>query len=255
MSILETMGTQHLVSFDNRSFVLGSLMGKGATASVRRARDQASGEEVAMKVFSKLPGLVALDRLEGESRCLSRINHTSVIGLRGASKAAQLIQGSQQKVQRVPVLAFELASNGELFTSIATGGALPVAAARAVFRQFLNALDACHKASICHRDVSLTEHYGGQQLQPQTWRFGACCANSRRSITYPDSWLLRNMVLAPPEILAGKAHNGFRVDVWEAGVILFIALIGHPPWPAASPSDCWYSVLIHEGTDALWAAH
>ncbi|CAM9322061.1 unnamed protein product [Choristocarpus tenellus] len=230
-------------------------MGKGATASVRRARDQASGEEVAMKVFSKLPGLVALDRLEGEARCLSRINHTSVIGLRGASKAAQLIQGGQQKVQRVPVLALELASNGELFPFIATGGALPGAAARAVFRQLLDALDACHKASICHRDVSLMNIMVDNNFNLKLGDFGhAVQIPAGQSPT-----LIRGScgtgVFAPPEILTGKAHNGFKVDVWAAGVVLFIALTGHPPWSAASPSDCWYSVLIHEGTDAFWAAH
>jgi serine/threonine protein kinase len=47
-----------------------------------------------------------------------------------------------------------------------------------------------------------------------------------------------------PEILASDVpFDGFAIDLWASGVILFIMLVGLPPWEFARPEDPRYKMV------------
>ncbi len=47
-----------------------------------------------------------------------------------------------------------------------------------------------------------------------------------------------------PEILASDGpFDGFAIDLWATGVILFIMLVGLPPWEFARPEDPRYKMV------------
>lgn len=46
-----------------------------------------------------------------------------------------------------------------------------------------------------------------------------------------------------PEIIARKPYNGAEVDMWSAGVVLFIMLCGSPPFEVAARSDWWFNAI------------
>ena len=47
-----------------------------------------------------------------------------------------------------------------------------------------------------------------------------------------------------PEILASeKPFDGFAIDLWAVGIILFIMLVGLPPWEFARPEDPRYKMV------------
>ena len=52
-----------------------------------------------------------------------------------------------------------------------------------------------------------------------------------------------------PEILQGKGYEGFAVDIWSAGVVLFAMAYGTVPFKASSMSEL--HKLIIKGTYTL----
>lgn len=48
-----------------------------------------------------------------------------------------------------------------------------------------------------------------------------------------------------PEILQNKLpFDGFAIDLWGAAIILFIMLVGQPPWPLASYESPNYQMVV-----------
>jgi len=43
-----------------------------------------------------------------------------------------------------------------------------------------------------------------------------------------------------PEIYRGEKYSGEKVDIFAAGVILFIMTVGHPPFSNANELDLYY---------------
>tara|TARA_B110000305_G_scaffold86865_1_gene97822 strand:+ start:368 stop:889 length:522 start_codon:yes stop_codon:yes gene_type:complete len=58
-----------------------------------------------------------------------------------------------------------------------------------------------------------------------------------------------------PEILSKQNYSGSSVDVWSAGVVLFIMLTGNPPFQIADNTDWWFSTIITGRLDRFWRAH
>lgn len=51
-----------------------------------------------------------------------------------------------------------------------------------------------------------------------------------------------------PEILkSSEPFDGFAIDLWAAGVILFIMLVGLPPWEFAREEDPRYRMIVRGG--------
>eukprot|EP00953_Heterococcus_sp_UTEX-ZZ885_P021657 12077-Heterococcus_DN1.PRE.1 len=60
----------------------------------------------------------------------------------------------------------------------------------------------------------------------------------------------------PPEVLEGRVgYEGAPADVWCAGVVLFLLLLGHPPFAMANRDDWWYRAYITDRTKAFWDSH
>jgi len=55
-----------------------------------------------------------------------------------------------------------------------------------------------------------------------------------------------------PEILRNtEPFDGFAVDVWAVGIVLFIMLVGLPPFEWASPDDPRFRLICRGGLDQL----
>ena len=122
----------------------------------------------------------------------------------------------------------EYVEGGELFEYVAQRRHLDEREAIYLFRQIIAALLYCHRIRIHHRDlkpenillnlntleVRLVD-FGLAALQPQGGLLTTPCGSPH---------------YAAPEVIATKAYDGSKADVWSCGVILFVMLTGYPPF-------------------------
>ena len=55
-----------------------------------------------------------------------------------------------------------------------------------------------------------------------------------------------------PEIEECKMYDGFQVDMFSTGVILFILVTGREPFEEATYEDYFYNLLVKEKYDKFW---
>jgi serine/threonine protein kinase len=65
-----------------------------------------------------------------------------------------------------------------------------------------------------------------------------------------------------PEVLGNKSrrggsqwYDGAKADLWSAGVVLFIMVVGYPPLERADSSDWYFNALAKKRYDRFWQAH
>ena len=58
-----------------------------------------------------------------------------------------------------------------------------------------------------------------------------------------------------PEIYMGHKYSGQAVDLFAAGIVLFIMVTQHPPFTKATPKDQLYKAISANRLDVFWKAH
>lgn len=53
----------------------------------------------------------------------------------------------------------------------------------------------------------------------------------------------------------GKPYDGRGVDLFAAGVVLFMMIVGHPPFGRADPRDSFYKFITKQREDLFWKYH
>jgi serine/threonine protein kinase len=57
-----------------------------------------------------------------------------------------------------------------------------------------------------------------------------------------------------PEIYLLK-YSGAKVDIFAAGVVLFIMLSGHPPFQKAVVNDPYFKLIRDKKSNIFWTQH
>lgn len=131
-------------------------------------------------------------------------------------------------------------------------GRLDEAQARHWFRQILQGLNHLQKKGVCHRDISLENilvhqnrcaiiDFGLALRVPYSDPFNeGCIADVSAGTT---RHLIRaqgqggHWIYMAPEVVNREAFDGFAIDLWAAGVALYIMLVGLSPFRWAHESD------------------
>jgi serine/threonine protein kinase len=145
-------------------------------------------------------------------------------------------------------------NGGELYDYVDSNGVMNEPMARAIFTQILCGLEHLQLIGVSHRDMSL------ENLMITRDRMTCIIIDYGMALRLPRHEDTEQPYLIPrqgpcgkknyiaPEVLANDApFNGFLVDMWAAGVILFILLTGVPPVETASPLDSRYRMIRDGG--------
>ncbi|OMO87356.1 hypothetical protein CCACVL1_09112 [Corchorus capsularis] len=149
-------------------------------------------------------------------------------------------------------LVMELCSGGELFDRIIAKGSYSERQAASIGRQIVNVVHACHFMGVMHRDLK-PENFllvsKDEDSPIKATDFGL-------SVFIEEGRLYRDLVgsayYVAPEVLHKK--YGKEIDVWSAGVILYILLSGVPPFWGETEQEIFKAVLeehpwMKEGAD------
>ncbi|XP_077061225.1 calcium/calmodulin-dependent protein kinase type II delta 2 chain isoform X4 [Siphateles boraxobius] len=195
-------------------------LGKGAFSVVRRCVKISSGQEYAAKIINTKK-LSARDhqKLEREARICRLLKHPNIVRLHESISE-----------EGFHYLVFDLVTGGELFEDIVAREYYSEADASHCIQQILESVHHCHVNGIVHRDLKPENLLLASKMKGAAVKladFGLAIE------VQGDQQAWFGFAGTPgylsPEVLR-KDPYGKPVDMWACGVILYILLVGYPPF-------------------------
>lgn len=204
--------------------------GKGAFSRVVVGTCRKTGEPRAIKIMERsiLVGKKA-EMVAHEKEILRRTQCPSIVRLHECLTTPDRVYMIMDLME------------GDLFEYIVKRKKLVESEAASVMHQLFTAVDYLHEISVIHRDIkpeNILVSGAGENLKIQLADFGLA--------KVVQDWDVRSTPCGTsfyiaPEIIRGIEANGARplcttrdevknVDIWSAGVVLFVMLAGRPPF-------------------------
>ncbi|KAB2023203.1 hypothetical protein ES319_D06G000900v1 [Gossypium barbadense] len=212
---------------------LDKELGRGQFGITYLCTEKATGRKYACKSISRRK--LSTDRdIEDVRREISIMQH-----LTGQPNIVEF-KGAYEDRQNVH-LVMELCSGGELFDRIIAKGSYSERQAASICRQVVNVVNACHFMGVMHRDLK-PENFllvSKDEISPIKATDFGLSVFIEEGRTYKD--LVGSAYYVAPEVLNRK--YGKEIDVWSAGVILYILLSGVPPFWGETEKEIFKAVL------------
>ncbi|XP_043112312.1 calcium/calmodulin-dependent protein kinase type II subunit gamma isoform X28 [Puntigrus tetrazona] len=195
-------------------------LGKGAFSVVRRCVKKSTGQEYAAKIINTKK-LSARDhqKLEREARICRLLKHSNIVRLHDSIAE-----------EGFHYLVFDLVTGGELFEDIVAREYYSEADASHCINQILESVSHIHQHDIVHRDLKPENLLLASKMKGAAVKladFGLAIE------VQGDQQAWFGFAGTPgylsPEVLR-KDPYGKPVDIWACGVILYILLVGYPPF-------------------------
>lgn len=212
---------------------LGRELGRGEFGITYLCTDVESGEKFACKSISKkkLKTAVDIEDVRREVEIMKHMpKHPNIVSLKDTYEDDNAVH-----------IVMELCEGGELFDRIVARGHYTERAAAVVMKTIVEVVQVCHQHGVMHRD-----------LKPENFLF----ANKKEtspvkaidfglSIFFKPGERFNEIVGSPyymaPEVL--KRNYGPEIDIWSAGVILYILLCGVPPFWAETEQGVAQAII------------
>lgn len=209
--------------------VTSEVLGSGYFATVKVGIDKKTGERVAVKVIDKSKVEESPQLLENEILIMKKIRHKNIVALKGVFDA-----------QDVLIIVMELMRGGELYEKIVEQKLFSEKDASILMRQVMEALDYLHGIGVVHRDLKLEN-----MLLVEKGKLEMKLADFGLSKLYQGQALQTacgTPFYVAPDILMGTGY-GPGVDMWAAGVLLYVMLSGRLPFHADNDPELFRLIL------------
>jgi len=223
-------------------YVLISLIGIGGMASVYRARDERSGELVALKLFPL--GLAAdeyrLRRFKREAKALKRLAHKNI---------AQFNEAGESDGQNY--IAMELVE-GRNLEEVLRNDRLTEDQILRIAIQVAEALKSAHAHKVMHRDIKPSNLIIGESGEVKVLDFGLAKALTESGVSSKFDLSLESLTrtgtvlgtveyMSPEQIRGGEVDH--RTDLFSVGVMIYQMSTGRFPFHGKSYGDTIRRIL------------
>ncbi|PQQ18376.1 calcium-dependent protein kinase 2 [Prunus yedoensis var. nudiflora] len=214
-------------------YTLGKELGRGQFGITYLCTENSTGHSYACKSILKRK-LVSKNDRDDIKREIQIMQHLS-----GQPNIVE-IKGSYEDRYSVH-LVMELCAGGELFDRIIAQGQYSERAAAAILRDIVNVVHICHFMGVLHRDLK-PENF---LLSSKDERAMLKATDFGLSVFIEEGKVYRDIVgsayYVAPEVL--RRSYGKEIDIWSAGVILYILLSGVPPFWAETERGIFDAIL------------
>ncbi|KFD71733.1 hypothetical protein M514_04296 [Trichuris suis] len=202
------------------NYELKEELGRGAFSVVRRCVQTSTGLEFAAKIINtKKLSSRDFQKLEREARICRKLQHPNIVRLHDSIQE-----------EGFHYLVFDLVTGGELFEDIVAREFYSEADASNCIQQILESIAFCHSNGVVHRDLK------PENLLLASKAKGAAVKLADFGLAIEvqgdtDVWygFAGTPGYLSPEVLKKEPYSK-PVDVWACGVILYILLVGYPPF-------------------------
>ena len=202
------------------NYLIKRTLGQGTFGKVKLGIYLPSQEKVAIKILEKDRILEKDDeiRVKREFDMLALFNHPNVI------LVAEIFESSDSFYS-----VMEYCEGGELFNFIVKHRRLSEEEAAFFYYQLINGLEYIHSLGIVHRDLKpenllLTKDH---LLKIIDFGLSNYFKKGQKDLLVTPCG---SPCYASPEMVAGNKYDGFKIDIWSTGIILYAMLCGYLPF-------------------------
>lgn len=208
---------------------------KGSSATVWECQHKKSGELFAVKII-KREGLKASDdeAVMNEVAVVQSLDHPHIVRFVNFYEEPDYF-----------FLVMELMAGGDVFDRIVKKTHYTELDARDLIKTLLKAVEYMHSRGVAHRDLKpqnllLTSKEDDADIK-------LCDFGFSRRVHTPQSLVTRcgTPTYVSPEILKNVPHDQ-STDMWSIGVILYVLLVGYPPFMEDSQQELFRKIRAGE---------
>jgi len=145
-----------------------------------------------------------------------------------------------RKARPVTLIVQELCAAGDLFVLLVRSGAFPEDLSRLYFKELILGIEFLHLNGIVHKDIKPENLCFDANFRLKIIDFGNAASSQEFGFQLEYENQFENVVnrkrrigtqiYSAPEICVLDGAGCCASDVWSTGVVLFVLLMGKPPW-------------------------
>ena len=217
-----------LGSIDN--YILTEDIGEGNFGKMKLGVYKPTLEQFAIKILNKKTIKEKMKNVDfRENEIITKFHHINIVNV------FELIEDKDNYY-----IIMEYCQKGELFDYIVDKKKLSEEEASIFFYQLINGVSYMHKKGIAHRDLKPENLLLTKDKVLKIIDFGL-------SHEFDGNILLKTKCGSPsyaaPEIIKGKQYDGFQIDSWCCGIILYAMVCGYLPFDGETNKELFKSIL------------
>ena len=196
------------------NYLIKRTLGQGTFGKVKLGIYLPTGEKVAIKIIEKERIIEKDDilRVKREFEMLALFNNPYIIVV------AEIFESSDSYYT-----VMEYCEGGELFNYIVKNRRLDEGEAAFFYYQLINGLEYIHSLGIVHRDLKPENILLTKEHLLKIIDFGLSNYYKEGQENYLET-PCGSPCYASPEMVSGKNYDGYKIDIWSSGIILFAML-------------------------------
>ena len=216
---------EQFIEGKNKTYVISKTLGKGTFGKVKIAYNKDNKKEkYACKILLKSNIKDEDDsiRCKREMDILKRMHHVNVV------RTYEIVS-----TDTTYYIFMDFCAKGELFNYIVKKRHLSEEKSAFFYYQLVNGIEYIHKKGVCHRDLKPENLLLTEKMKLKIIDFGLSNYFTGNLLETPCG----SPCYASPEMVIGNKYNGFCIDIWSSGIILYAMLCGYLPFEEAENDE------------------